>query len=308
MESTRLHVLEALADGPTSGPAIAERLEISRAAVWKHIEALREEGVEISSTGTGYVLESIPEYGAAALSLDLPGTYAVHYADSMPSTNDEARRLATTGAPETIVITDEQPTGRGRLDRDWVGPSGGIYLSVLVRPDHPPMDVPILTIVAGVAVAEAIETVDLDPAIKWPNDVLLDERKVAGILTEMQGEADRVDWVIVGIGINANVERAALPAGATTLSSQRGESVNRRDLIHALVDRFDHYRGAPIDALAAWRDRAATLGRRVRVETPTETIVGEAVAIEHPGTLVVETDQGRHHVHAGDCEHLRPVD
>jgi BirA family biotin operon repressor/biotin-[acetyl-CoA-carboxylase] ligase len=131
-------------------------------------------------------------------------------------------------------------------------------------------------------------------------------RKLAGILTEMEGEADRVSWVLVGIGVNANVDTESLPAGATSIRTEAGD-VDRRLFVQRLLERFDDLRGEPEGILDAWREYADTLGRRVRVETTQESIVGEAVDVVFPGALVVRTAEGDRTVHSGDCEHLRPA-
>ncbi|MFC6735861.1 biotin--[acetyl-CoA-carboxylase] ligase, partial [Halolamina salina] len=167
----------------------------------------------------------------------------------------------------------------------------------------------------AVAVTRAAREAGVDARIKWPNDVLVldDEaerggQKLCGILTEMEGEADRVAWLIVGIGINANVDADALPDGATSLLAERGEPIDRRLFTQRLLETFDDLRNDPDSILDAWREHAATLGQRVRVETPGGDVVGEAVDVAFPGALVVETDDGeRKRVTAGDCEHLRPV-
>jgi BirA family biotin operon repressor/biotin-[acetyl-CoA-carboxylase] ligase len=155
----------------------------------------------------------------------------------------------------------------------------------------------------------------VEAVIKWPNDVLvLDEsaergsHKLCGVLTEMEGEADRVAWLVVGIGVNANIVADDLPAGATSLLEQRGEPVDRRTFLQRLLEAFDDLRNDPDSVLPAWREHAATLGQRVRVDTPGGEVVGEAVDVESPGALVVKTDDGeRTRVTAGDCEHLRPI-
>jgi BirA family biotin operon repressor/biotin-[acetyl-CoA-carboxylase] ligase len=162
----------------------------------------------------------------------------------------------------------------------------------------------VLTLAAAVAVAETAREHGVDAGIKWPNDVLVGEDKLAGVLTEMEGEADRVAWVVVGIGINVDPE--GLPEGATGLCAHTDE-IDRRAFVQNALERFDALRTDPEGALVAWREHALTLGRRVRVETGGETVVGTAHEIEFPGTLVVETDDGSVRVHAGDCEHLRPV-
>ena len=170
------------------------------------------------------------------------------------------------------------------------------------------------TLAAAVGVARAAREAGVEATIKWPNDVLVagseggraEERKLAGILTEMEGEADRVSWVVVGVGLNANVDAGAVPDTATTMREQAGD-VDRAEVTRGLLERFDELRADPESVLPAWRDLASTLGRRVRVETPGDEVVGEAVDVEFPGTLVVETAAGEKRVAAGDCEHLRPT-
>ena len=317
MQETRERVLDALSEGPVTGPELAERLDVSRAAVWKHVEALREAGFAIDSEEAGYVLSEVPEFGGAAVEYGLDAPFEVEFHDSIPSTNARARELAAEGATDTVVLADEQTGGRGRLDREWSSPSGGIWLSLLVRPDVPPAHAPAFTLAAAVAVARAAREAGVDARIKWPNDVVVSgedaggnriERKLAGVLTEMEGEADRVSWVVVGMGINANVDPADLPSEAepATLSAAVG-SVNRRLFTQRVVEAFDDLRSDPAAVIPAWREHAATLGKRVRVDTPGGEVVGEAVDVEFPGTLVVDTGDERVRVTAGDCEHLRPV-
>ena len=307
MNATRRSILDSLADGPVSGPEMAADLDVSRAAVWKHVEALREAGFGIESRGDGYVLSSVPEFGAGSVEYGLSAPVEIEYHDSIPSTNDRARELAVSGADGVAVLADEQTGARGRLDREYASPSGGIWLSLVRRPDLPPARVPIYTLAAAVAAAEALGGVGVDAEIKWPNDVLVDGEKLVGILTEMEGEADRVSWIVVGIGINANVDGAAVPEAATTIRERVGD-VDRAALTRELLERFEELVSAPEDVLPAWRAAASTLGRRVRVETPGGEVVGEAVDVEFPGTLVVATEDGERRVSAGDCEHLRPTD
>ena len=311
MQETRHAVLDALAAGPVSGPALADRLDVSRAAVWKHIEALREAGFEIVSGDDGYELSSVPEFGGPAVEFGLDAPFEIEYHETIGSTNVRARELAAEGAEDVVVLADEQTGGRGRLDRDWAAPSGGIWLSICCRPDVPTHQAPIFTLAAAVAVTRAAREAGVEAHIKWPNDVLVGhedgERKLVGILTEMEGEADRVSWVVVGIGINANVDVADLVDSATSLRQEVGD-VDRRAFTQRVLEEFDALRNDLDSVVPAWREATSTLGRRVRVETPTGEVVGEAVDVVFPGTLVVETDDGtEQRVSAGDCEHLRPV-
>jgi BirA family biotin operon repressor/biotin-[acetyl-CoA-carboxylase] ligase len=347
MTDTRRALLAALAAGPVRGPDLATDLGISRAAVWKQVEALRNAGFGIESTDEGYRVTEVPAFGGDAIAFGLDAPFDIEFHETIPSTNDRARELADDGATDVAVVTDEQTAGRGRLDRGWSGPSGGIYCSIITRPERPVAHAPIFTLAAAVAVTRAAREAGVDASIKWPNDVLVsgsgpqvplgagdagdpanegqsDEpsddvlvsdhstarggRKLCGILTEMEGEADRVDWLIVGIGINANVDSELLPEGATSLQAELGEPVNRRLFTQRLLETFDDLRQDLDAVLDAWREHAATLGQRVRVETPGGDVVGEAVDVEFPGALIVKTDDGeRVRVTAGDCEHLRPV-
>jgi BirA family biotin operon repressor/biotin-[acetyl-CoA-carboxylase] ligase len=310
MQETRRQVLDALAEGPVRGPALAERLDVSRAAVWKHVEALREAGFEIESTDDGYRVAEVPEYGGLAVEFGLDAPFTVEYHDEIDSTNARARRLATEGAGDVVVLADAQTGGRGRLDREWSSPPGGIYLSVVCRPDLPTAHAPIYTLAAAVAAARAAREAGADAGIKWPNDVLVpmgeDERKLVGVLTEMEGEADRVSWVVVGVGVNAGVPASALPGTATSLR-ELGADVDRRAFVQRFLEAFDDLRDDPDSILPAWREHALTLGRRVRVETPRGVVEGEAVDVAFPGALLVETADGERRVSAGDCEHLRTV-
>ena len=313
MHETRERVLSAIADGPVSGPELASRLDVSRAAVWKHVEALREAGFAVASEDEGYVLASVPEFGGPAVSYELDAPFEIEYHDAIPSTNVRARKLADEGATDVVVLADKQTGGRGRLDRTWHSPSGGIWLSVLFRPDVPMARTPVFTLAAAVAVTRAAREAGVEAVIKWPNDVLVEvdgeERKLVGILTEMEGEADRASWVVVGIGINANVDPDALPseANATSLSAVRGEPVDRRRFTQRVLETFDTVGTDPDAILDAWRAYASTLGREVHIDTSDGKITGEAVDIEYPGSLVVDTGGERVTVAAGDCDHLRPL-
>ncbi len=310
MQETRAAILSAIAAGPVSGPSLAERLDVSRTAIWKHIESLRDTGFEIESSDQGYELTSVPEFGADAIEFGLEAPFEIECHDAIESTNARARTLAADGAADRVVIADRQTGGRGRLDREWQSPSGGVWLSIISRPAVPPSRTPLYTLAGAVATAQAAREAGVAADIKWPNDVLVDERKLAGILTEMEGEADRVSWLVVGIGVNANVDPAALPAGvaATSLRSERGEDVNRRRFIQRLLERFHELRADPDSILSAWRKLSITLGQTVRVETPTDTVEGVAVDVVDAGALVLDTGDDEVVVTAGDCEHLRAAD
>lgn len=305
---TRRALLDALSSGSVSGPELAEGLGVSRNAVWKRIEELREADFGIESDGSGYRVESVPEFGGPAVEYELEAPYRIEYHDAIDSTNARARELAKAGDSDIAVLADEQTASRGRLERTWSAPSGGVYMSLVLRPRMAPMEAPLLTLAAAVATTRALREAGVDAGIKWPNDVLLRTtgEKLVGILTEMEGEADRVSWVVCGIGVNANVSSKELPEGATSVREQVGD-VDRRVLAQRVIEGFDSLRREPDAILEAWRELSVTLDRRVRVETREGDVIGEAVDVESPGRLVIETDEGLVRVHAGDCEHLRPV-
>ena len=310
MQETRRRVLDALSSGPASGPELAGRLGISRAAVWKHVEALREAGFSVESTDAGYRVVEVPEYGGLAVEFGLDAPFAVEYHEEIDSTNRRARELAGEGASDVVVLAGAQTGGRGRLDREWASPPGGVYLSVVCRPDLPTAHTPVLTLAAAVAATRAAREAGVDAGIKWPNDVLVpvggEERKLVGVLTEMEGEADRASWVVVGAGANVDVPASELPETATSLRELEADA-DRRAFVRRFLEAFADLRDDPDAILPAWRERALTLGRRVRVETPSGPVEGEAVDVAFPGALLVETDAGERRVSAGDCEHLRPV-
>lgn len=313
MNETRRAVLDTIADGPVSGPDLAAHLDISRAAVWKHVDALREDGFSIESGDDGYRLVAVPEYGGTAVEYGLDASFTVEYHDSIGSTNDRARECATRGDTDVVVLADEQTGGRGRLERPWSSPPGGIWMSVVVRPDLPPARAPLLTLAAAVAVTRAARNVGVDAEIKWPNDVLVPaldtERgglKLAGILTEMEGEANRVNWLVVGVGINANVDPGLLDDAATSIQAEVG-AIDRREFVQAVLDTFDALQADPEQIVPAWREYASTIGQRVRVETQGGVVEGDATDVTEFGALVLETADGETVVHAGDCEHLRPT-
>ena len=313
MNETRRSILEALADGPVAGPALAESLDVSRAAVWKHVEELREAGFEIESGPDGYELVAVTEYTGPAIEYGLEAPFSVEYHESIGSTNDRARELATAGATDVVVLADEQTGGRGRLEREWASPAGGVWASIVCRPEVPPARAPLYTFAAAVATANAAREAGVDARIKWPNDVVVptdDEggyEKLAGILTELEAETDRVEWLVVGIGVNADIGAEALPEGATSIRERAGP-FDRRAFVQRLLEGFDDYRERELEGVVDdWRELALTLGQRVRVELPNGTLEGDAVDVTEYGTLVLETADGTERVSAGDCEHLRPA-
>lgn len=301
-------ILNALKSRPgqhVSGEELSRLVGVSRTAIWKEIEKLREQGYKIlAQPHAGYLLVEAPD---RMLPQELSWNLAtrrigkrIHCYEETDSTMDIAHRLAAAGEPEgSVVVAEGQRGGRGRLGRRWVSPKGkGIYCSVLLRPPLALSEVPRLTLMAAVAVARAIRQVTgIRAEIKWPNDVMVGSRKVAGILTELTAELNRVNVCIVGIGINVNTPRRLLPAHATSLAEEGGAKVSRVELARALLTQMDRlYEGflargmEPI--LEEWRGFAGFLGRRIRVEVQGRRVDGQAVDVDASGALLVRTDTG----------------
>ena len=292
---------------PLSGQELARRLGCSRAAVWKHVAALRRAGYRIEPRhARGYELVASPDrLGPAELVPRLTGRWReVVWRDSVDSTQRLARERARAGAPEgTIVIAESQSAGRGRLGRQWHSPAGvNLYCTVVLRPPRPPSVVPQIGLVAGVAVADAVrDTIGRAAEVKWPNDVLIAGRKVAGILTEMEGEAERVTFVLVGIGVNVNLDPAALPPAlaeqATSLCAVTGAAVDRAAftarLLAALEARYGQFLAGGFAAIRpAFEATALLTGRAVRVSGSDTTVEGRVVGVDDEGALVLERDCG----------------
>ena len=317
-EEIVLAFLAEAADEFVSGEAISGKLGLSRAAVWKHVNALRGQGYGIEAVpARGYRLVSIPDRLGALEIGPLLNTHdlgqVLHCAEEMPSTNDRARELADEGAAHgEVVIAESQTAGRGRRGRTWASPPGrNLYLSVVLRPALPPQRAPELTLVASVAACEACRKAGVDAGIKWPNDLLVGGRKVAGILTELSAEPDQVHWVVVGIGVNLNAGPDDLPPElreiATSLSVERGQPVPRALFAAALLSELEQWLDlhaaegfAPVRE--AWRERSVTLGREVRVEVDGREVAGTAEDVDEAGALLVRTRAGLVRVVSGDVK------
>lgn len=284
-----------------SGEEIAARMGISRAAVWKRVRALREEGYDIEgSPGAGYRLREAPdrlsvEGVRAGVRPGGPwGAFVV--LDVTDSTNSRAMEMAENGAPHgTVVVADAQTGGRGRLGRRWVSPPGkNVYVSLLLRPDLPPAGAPNLSLLAAVALADALERLGVPSAVKWPNDLYLGDRKTAGILAETASDPDRVRHVVIGVGINVNMEADDFPpeisAGATSLRIRAGRRFPRVEVLARFLDSFaDRYgeflSGGFAALLPDWDRRDFLRGRRVLVRRGRTEGWGVAEGVDPEGAL-----------------------
>lgn len=311
-----LGALEAGAGDCVSGGQLGRRLKVSRACIWKHVQALRRQGYEIrSECRKGYRLLSAPErITPLAVQKSLVASVIgreVHCFDRLGSTQDVAFRMAQKGAPEgTVVLAEEQSGGRGRLGRSFYSPRGGLWFSVILRPPLEPQLCLPASLMAGVAVSEAIAGITaLSPVLKWPNDILLNGRKAAGMLAEIVAETDAVHFLLCGIGINVNIARHAFPAEltdtATSLSAELGREVGRTGLLCAVLERLDYYyqallRGGAEPVLAAWKRAPNFLGRQVSLVCDGKLVEGVAEDLDGQGALLVRGAEGMRRVVSGE--------
>ena len=292
-------------DGYISGEEISQRLKMSRAAIWKYMQELRAQGYEIAAVPhLGYQLVTCPDKFLSyeiqfGLNTKIMGKKVI-VMDTVSSTMDEAFRKGMENCLEgTVICAEAQSKGRGRLGRAWTSPKGkGLYFSFVLRPSLPLNQLAQLTLMSAVALAEAIESVsELKPLIKWPNDILLDNQKLAGILTELRAESDQVQFVVVGIGLNVNASLHQLTPQATSLKSAEGHSFNRTQVLQAILQSLEKWYLKLLDhqfkeVMEEWKKRSATLKKRVRITDSTGVIEGEAVDLDEDGALLIRRDNG----------------
>lgn len=292
-----------------SGQEISHRLGVSRTAVWKHICSLREGGYEIEShSKIGYRLMETPDrlYGHELAGLLKGKVFGqeVIYRESVGSTNELAKELAQKGAAQgTVVIAEEQTKGKGRMGRVWYSPSKeGLWFSVILRPEISPVDAAKLTLMCAVGVAGTIRELTGIPAgIKWPNDVLIDNRKVCGILVEMSAETDKINYLVIGIGVNVSLNETKIPGElggiAVSLEGQQKLQVTRAELLAALLNNLDilyerFLTGGFADILKTWKEMSVSLNRWVRVVSGNVLDEGMAFDLDDDGALLLMKKDG----------------
>lgn len=310
--STREHVLELLKQDKgqwLSGQALCGRLGISRSAVWKQICALKESGYTIdSSTRKGYRLLSepdvlLPDAIRSGLKTRFLGRGRIHYRSEVDSTNNLAKELAGRGANEgTLAVAEKQLKGRGRRNRSWYSPEGdGLYFSMILRPALHPTEAHKLTIIAAVALAEAVnKTTELNAGIKWPNDLLIEGRKIAGILTEINADPDHIDYAVLGIGLNVLTSDfpETLTSTSTSIYMETGKRISKVVLLQKILTEFEKLY---VDGLGEgfkniinqYRNMSIVLGRQISVDYAGSNFSGIAEAIDDDGRLVIRSEKNR---------------
>lgn len=305
------------ADGYISGQELCNRFGVSRTAVWKAINQLKEAGYEIEAQqNKGYRLMAAPDLMTEAEIKSLMHTEwlakEVLYFDTIDSTNTKAQELAEKGYPSgTLVVADKQESGKGRRGRSWVSPSGtGIFMTLMIKPDINPNNASMLTLVAALAVAKAITSVTGEEAlIKWPNDIVVNSKKVCGILTEMNAQFDYINHIVVGIGINVHNER--FPEEISQMASSLmieagGKRFHRAQIIAETMSYFEQYydtflKTQDLSALVREYDELlVNRNKSVRVLDPKEPFDGKAMGITPKGELIVDTWESRKLVSSGE--------
>ncbi len=310
MKNTVLEELRSNKNKYLSGEELSKKLGVTRTSVWKNINKLKEEGYIIeSSTNKGYMLIDAPDtlYPAEIkrlLNTKIIGNEII-FIESIDSTNNYGKKICGKEFVEgTIIIAEEQTTGRGRLGRNWISPKGeGIWMSILLKPNLKPEQASQLTILAAYAAAKSIrDMLELDALIKWPNDIVIDGRKACGILTEMGAEIDRINYLIVGIGINVNIEEKSFYANslntATSLRIEKGEAIDRKALLAKVIENFESLYMAFIesknieDLLYKYKKISVTLGKEIKFSFNKEDFIGTAVDIDSLGRLLIKLKNG----------------
>ncbi len=306
-----LAALRQAGDGSVSGAELSQDLSVSRAAIWARVEELRGAGFDIeASPHHGYRLVSAPDRLLADDLLARLGDRSIIGRDiqvfeQTTSTNDIVEKLARDGVREGVaVFAEAQTKGRGRLGRNWLSPSRkGLWFSVLLRPRLHPQEATRLTICSATALRRAIAGLTgLTPEIKWPNDILIKGRKVAGILTELSAETDQVRHLILGIGVDVNQSRDDFPAElrevVTSLRIESGRPLPRPDLAVAILRElntvYDRLKADKFDEIAdEWEAHCSTLGRQIVLRTGDREVRGRAESLSEDGSLLLRTEHGR---------------
>ncbi|NQU65131.1 MAG: biotin--[acetyl-CoA-carboxylase] ligase [SAR324 cluster bacterium] len=306
MKSKILKILAENSELIHSGEKLSEKLGVSRVSIWKHIKKLQQLGYRIESSANGYQLLSFPD---ALYAWEFPQREAnIHYFHEVDSTMTVARKLAHEGCPHfTVVIAEQQNAGRGRLTRTWHSEGGGLYFTIILRPLIPPQIVSRYGFAASLVLARTLQIhFGIDARVKWPNDILVNEKKLCGMLSEMEVVDEQVSFLNIGIGINVNNNPIRKEPNSVSIGSLLGESVPRKKVLTLFLDAFEkEIRQATLDhVLSDWKKFAITLGREVTIVTTKETLEGRTVDIDDIGALILELKDGTvKKVYYGDCFH-----
>jgi BirA family biotin operon repressor/biotin-[acetyl-CoA-carboxylase] ligase len=299
-----------------SGEKLSEEFGLSRTAIWKHVKSLKEDGYKIESvTRKGYRLVSSPDIVnydeiKEILHTKIVGSKVIYFR-SLESTNKTAKEVAAVNNEGTVIVAEHQTKGRGRLGREWISLNRkGLYFSVILKPDTDPTKVAKLTLMGAAAVNRGLVDMGIESRIKWPNDIVIKGKKVAGILTEMNCELGTINHIIIGIGINVNQSKEEIPYElrdrASSLLIESNKAIKRKELMAAVLNRLDELylkflQDEDLDqVLEICREESAVIGKDVMVIQGNSSRKGHAVGINHDGELQVRFDTGLETVYSGE--------
>jgi BirA family biotin operon repressor/biotin-[acetyl-CoA-carboxylase] ligase len=307
-QASILKVLRYSGNRFVSGETISRETGISRVAVWKHIQDFKDRGYTVETTSKGYRLSGKEDF---LFPWEFGGREKeIQYFERLSSTMDEARKLVfDTNSPFKVVLADSQDRGRGRNQRTWVSKHGGLYFTLVTRPAIPMEYAPMYLMHAAITTASILEReYSLQARIKWPNDIIVDGKKIAGILTELGGEMDRIQYLNLGIGININNPPPAVDKETCSVSSLIGKTVPRKIFLASFLQELQNQPVTISDeTVSRWKSMSSTIGRQVTIQTGSgttggTTVRGTAVDITRAGSLVVRTlDNKRIEFAAGEC-------
>lgn len=289
-----------------SGEELSKQLGVSRAAVWKHIKALREEGYNIESVNRkGYRLAERPSDLLTSnnicheLDTDIIGKKVISF-ETIDSTNNYAKQIATNENEGTTIVSEEQTSGRGRLGRHWHSKSHeGIWMSIILKPNIVPYKAPFITLIAGASIAKALNTLGVNTKIKWPNDVIVNGKKICGILTELSAEIERINYVVLGIGINVKtMEFSSEIENIATSLYKEGYNLSRVDVVKAIIKEFETlyfdyiHKNSKLETLKVCRNYSAIIGKKIYIIQGEDRELVKCIDINEDGNLIVEKDNG----------------
>ena len=285
-----------------SGQRLSEQLGVSRVAVWKQIQRLKEEGYPIEASSKGYrFLGELDDLFPWAGNIP---HWHIHYSPVVSSTMEAARELALNGCPDrTVIVAKQQTNGRGRLERKWISEDGGLFFSIILRPKEAAIFSFRFNFAISLAIIDTLASYGIEANAKWPNDVLVNNKKICGILSEMQTQGEYPLHVSLGVGINVNNRISTEVETATSLFEIRGEPVSKTKFFQLFWGHLDLLIDQEVsDIVTKWKEKLVLLGSPVRVETGTRVICGTAIDVDDMGALLVETPSGKkERIFYGDC-------
>lgn len=314
----RQHILKNIEEEYATESELLKRLDISPEKLIKNMEILKEAGYKIiHDDDKGYKLEDTPDtVEPFEVGRGLKSEYIghnLHFYEEVESTNNTAKKFVENGAPEgTVIIAEHQTAGRSRKKTDWVSPEGGIYMTMILRPDVTLLEASQLTIVTGVAIAKTLKDVfNINVGIKWPNDLLIGNKKICGILTEAVTDHDNLDAVLVGVGIDVNIDEKDMPDKlqkvATSVKKELNTEFNRaaimREFFKIFEQLYEEFKNNNFKYIVSeWRRLSSTTGNRVKVYSNGKALIADAVGITNEGALIVETDDEKlEKITSGEC-------